>query len=413
LTRRKFNLPTNDDKKNEKILKTVKITCTGTCGKEKAPSQFYISSNPLYKSTGRFPVCKTCITDRLPDYRVNQQSDLYKVIQDRGFVTSVLGLLKSMNYPFLLKQWTTAINEAEKNGKHVFGLYMKHLAQVKESLTYDDGEVNLSSDDICKLSINRGMTPSTLEDEKKEEKKKAKKDNLKFDDSELTITDEDLELQKDIIRLLGYDPFVEYSGFDRKQMYQDIIPYLDEDTLEDQFLISIVTQIVKSNHQIKKVDDAIATLGSTVEDLKINSVEIDRLTKIKKILQESVNTIAKENSIAVKHRSDSGLKKSTLGYKMKHYRELGFKDAEENFYDMNTSRGMQISSDISVKSIFNQLKLTESDYADIIQKQTQDCLQLNNKVLELEEEIRVYNVIIDAYVAEYGKNKELIEYEEK
>lgn len=400
MSRKRFNL-TNNENNTEKVLKATKITCTGACGKEKSPVSFYTTTNPLYKSTGRFPVCKQCITDRLPDYRVNSQNELYKAIQDRSFVSSVLGLLKSMNYPFLHKQWTIAINEAEKTGKHIFGLYLKHLAQVKEALNFDDGDTSLSSDDICRLSVNRGMTPEVLEEVKEVEKKKIKS-KLKFDDSELTITEEDLNAQKDVIRLLGYDPFVDYSELDRKYMYQEITPFLDEDTLEDQHLISVITQMVISNSQIKKIDNAIATLSKSIEDLKDNSGEIDKLAGIKKKIQESVTKLATENSIAVKHRTDKKQGRSTLGYMMKELREYDFKDAEENFYDMNKSKGMQITADLSVKAIFDQLHFSESDYEDIVKDQRNMIEKMTKQIMELEEEIRIYNVQLDAYKAEFG-----------
>lgn len=401
VTKRKFNLPNNNDNNTEKILKATTITCTGACGKDKAPSNYYVTTNPLYKSTGRFPVCKRCITDRLPDYRINSQNELYKVIQDRSFVSSVLSLLKSMNYPFLLKQWTIAINEAEKTGKHIFGLYMKHLSQVKEALNHDDGDKNLSSDDICRLSINRGMTPEVLEEVKNDEKKKSR-NKLKFDDSELTITEEDLSAQKDVIRLLGYDPFVDYNELDRKYMYQEITPFLDEDTLEDQHLISVITQMVISNSQIKKIDNAIATLSKSIEDLKENSGEIDKLAGIKKKIQESVTKLATENSIAVKHRTDKKQGRSTLGYMMKELREYDFKDAEENYYDINKSKGMQVTAELSVKAIFDQLHFSESDYEDMLKEQRTMIERMQNQITELEEEIRVCNVQLDTYKSQFG-----------
>lgn len=315
-----------------------------------------------------------------------------------------------MNYPFILQSWTSAISDAEKTKKHVFGLYLKHFNNKnKESMTYKDGDTNLSTSDIIRLSTTRGMTPKVLEEEKK---KKNSSKKIEFDNSELEITEEDIILQKDLLRRLDYDPFIEYSGLDRKQLYQELSSYLeDEGVVEDKFLVSVLIQIIKSNNQIKKLDDVIGSLTTDVESVRNSAAEIGKLVAAKKALQDSVGSLAKENKISVKNRTDAGLKKSALGYKMAHYRGLGFKDAEEDFYDMNVSKGVQVSADISIASIFNQLKMSESDYADILQKQAADLISFQKKIMDLEDDNRKLNVIIDAYAREHGKNEELVEYE--
>jgi len=396
-TKRRFNL--NKDT-SEKTLNVTMITCTGKCGKEKKSHLFYASSNPLYASTGRFPVCIACISDRLPDYRINQKDDLFKIIQDKNFINAVLNLLKTMNYPFVVQYWTSAINDAERSGKHVFGLYMKYLNKNKKiAYTYEDGDVNLSVEDICRLSVSRGLTVETLEETKKEEEKV----KLKFDENDSTeITEDDISTQKDIIKLLGYDPFSGYSAIDRKYMYQELHPFLDEDTVEDQHLVNVVVQLVVNNNQVKKIDNAIAGLSQSVEALKENHTEIDKLAKTKKIIQEASTKLATENSIALKHRTDKKQGRSTLGYMMKELREYNFKDAEENYYDINKSKGMQVTAELSVKAIFDQLQFSESDYEDMLKEARDMNVNFQKQIMELEEEIRKNNVLIDAYKKRYG-----------
>ena len=73
---------------------------------------------------------------------------------------------------------------------------------------------------------------------------------------------------------------------------------------------------------------------------------------------------------------------------MKEYRELGFKDAEQDYYDQCQAYGMKLVADISNKSILEQLQFDENDIHDMFFMQRQLVQELQEKILGVEEENR-------------------------
>jgi regulator of sirC expression with transglutaminase-like and TPR domain len=152
---------------------------------------------------------------------------------------------------------------------------------------------------------------------------------------------------------------------------------------------------VNNNNQIRKIDLVIATMSSDAKTLIGNQGEIKSLSQTKKAIVDNTDKIAKENSISVKNRGDKKAGKSTLTYMMKQYRELGFDEAEQDYYDQNKAYGMKIVADISNKSILEQLQLDENDYTDMLKTQRELVQELQSKIEDVEEENRQLHVTID------------------
>jgi hypothetical protein len=120
----------------------------------------------------------------------------------------------------------------------------------------------------------------------------------------------------------------------------------------------------------------------------MNHGDVKSLSDTKSKIVASTDKIAKENSISVKNRSDKRSGRSTLTYKMKELRELNFREAEANYYDQMKAIGMQRVSDISAKSIWEQLQFDENDYTVMIKEQKDLIAQLYKQLDELKEEVR-------------------------
>ena len=99
----------------------------------------------------------------------------------------------------------------------------------------------------------------------------------------------------------------------------------------------------------------------------------------------------------MKNRGDKSAGKSTLTYIMRDYRELGFEDAEQDYYDQNKARGMKAVADISNKNILEQLQLDENDANDMLIQQRQLLQELQERVDDLEEENRQLHVEIGLF----------------
>jgi hypothetical protein len=206
-------------------------------------------------------------------------------------------------------------------------------------------------------------------------------DNIEF-------TEDDEKAKKDVLRIMGYDPFSGYSKFDQKFLYSELLPYLDEDTMDDGFKLSQIIQIVNNNNQVRKIDLVINNIGSDTDALLSNHGNIKSLTEIKNKIVQNTDKIAKENSISVKNRSDGKSGKSTLGALMKDLRELDFEKAEQNYYTMKKAYGMKVSADISHKSILEILNFDTNDEHNLFKIQKELIENLQQKELDYKEEIR-------------------------
>jgi hypothetical protein len=340
------------------VLKKVCLKCNKS---KELSSKFYTTTSDLYVD-GKYPVCKECMTDKLPPS--DPESLLY--------LEASINLLAELNKPYIHEVWLSSIEETSKIKKDLFGTYIKNLNlnSKYKFLTYKDSE-KTSSD-----------KPNLTEKEEKIE-------NIV---EEFEFTKEDIQAQKDCIRLLGYDPFAGYTKYDQKFLYAELIPYLDEDALEDQYKISVIIQLLNNNSQIRKIDLMINKLSSDDKSLLTNTAEIKNLASIKNAIATSNDKLSKENAIAIKHRGDKKAGRSTLGYLMKDLRELNFEDAEEDYYDMKKAYGMQLTADISHKSILSQLNFDEKDIEDMFKEQRDIITDLQQQKEELEEKLRQANI---------------------
>jgi hypothetical protein len=101
-----------------------KITCS-SCGKDRdATRDYYSSHSPFHKHTGRLHVCKVCFLEY-----VNEDIDKLKEA------------LRMIDRPYSTEILKSSQDEAESNGKSVFGMYMKNLGlRQNRTLTWDDSE---------------------------------------------------------------------------------------------------------------------------------------------------------------------------------------------------------------------------------------------------------------------------------
>ena len=342
------------------------------CGKTTAESQFYQSKSPLYKSNyGRMVFCKDC---------VRKQYDLYynssKDIRSAIYITCL-----KFDIPFSESDFEGALKELDKKpNAHALKTYITKLNSLGGK---NNGliEFDASSGNTYDDSVNNKINSDSEIDFNKIEQ-------------EIEVTDEDKQTKSDVIRLMGYDPFAGYSKFDQKFLYNDFITYLDEDTLDDNFKLSQIIQLVNNNNQIRKIDLVIARMSSNTKALMANQGDVKSLQQTKYQIVQATDKIAKENSISVKNRGDKKAGKSTLTYMMKNLRELNFEDAEQDYYDQNKAYGMKRVADISNKSILEQLQFDENDYVDMIKEQREIIQQLREKIEDIEEENRTLYVQI-------------------
>ena len=354
------------------------ITCP-MCGEPKSSlkgaSNFYKSLSPLYVGINLehpehpwMVFCKECVWSTYNTY--------YNILKDMK--KSILITCMKFDIPFNEGDYDGAMKQCANNpSSHPFKVYMtkvNSLGNFNNSLTGFDPKF------LFDKETGKDLITNALELE------------VKDLDYNIQLTENDLQVKGDVIRLISYDPFAGYSNFDQKFLYNELITYLDEDLLSDAFKLSQVLQLVNNNNQIRKIDLVISSLSNDTKTLISNQGDIKSLSATKSQIVGSTDKIAKENSISVKNRGDKSAGKSTLTSLMKEYRELNFEDAEQDYYDQNKAYGMKLVADISNRSILEQLQLDENDLNDMLLTQRQLLGDLQTKIIDLEEENRQLHV---------------------
>lgn len=204
--------------------------------------------------------------------------------------------------------------------------------------------------------------------------------------------------RNNVIEIIGYDPFEGYNEEDRRFLFNDIIGYLEEDGIEEDFFkISQIIQLINNNYQIRKLDMSIAKLNPQ-RDIG----EITDLNKLKKTLVDSNDKIAKENGISARNRRDQENGRSTLTYLMRELRELDFEEAKTNYYNQLKSEGTQWAANVSLKAIKENGFFDENDFKDMGEFQYKKIKELQESLDDVMEEKRLLLI-------ENGNLKELLE----
>lgn len=371
-----------NDQKGEK-----KCTC---CHKEKKVTDFYISNSPLYSLDKRVPVCKECCKtsslnkdgtidfEKLKDLLRNIDKPLYfdLLYSSEKSVKKENSYLSDEEVSFhgieILQKYFTLVVARQDKAKSYSDAEKEGFIHQNSNRTKKEKEeiLNRYSDLINQCSINN---------------KSNKKNQIQINNKRTIWTDKDIQNKNYAIEVVGYDPFDEYPEEGRKFLFNQLSPYLEDDSnVDDAYKLSQILQIIKNNFQIDTCDKKMAQL----DPLK-DADSIKTLSGIKNQLVQSNDKIAKENEISVKNRSDKAAGKSTLTYLMRDLREKNFDKAEADYYDQLRSTGTRWAVDMSIKSIKQNGIFDENDKKEIYEMQLDLIDSLNQQVDELKEKVRL------------------------
>ena len=197
--------------------------------------------------------------------------------------------------------------------------------------------------------------------------------------SRVKLNEKDNQNMLDIIKMLGYDPFEGYEDYDRKFLYEALLPQLDEDVVEDQTALDLILQVLNNSHQIRKIDLYLNSLYKDMTEFQSNMSLVGSLTNQKKNIAGVNKELLKNDIFSDKSRN----KKSSLGKVMKYLRELEFEQAEESIFDQLTAKATMDVLDMSHKSILKQVEWDEVDRAEIFREQRTLIEQLENEKAEM------------------------------
>ena len=194
---------------------------------------------------------------------------------------------------------------------------------------------------------------------------------------------------KDIKRILTYDPF-EGAGMSEMQLknaYSDLISYLSfsEDIATSPLQLSTVLELIHISSQIRDLDMYISVANNSLENSKDNQGQINTWMNQKSKLLASKSAIIKENKSWL---SESSSNKNKLGVLMKKYRDMGFEEAEINYFDALTSEATKTVMDLSHKSIMETFDFGSEEIKEIVGIQRERIRELEMEIASMDKDKR-------------------------
>lgn len=333
------------------------------CMKEKKKTEFYVCTDPRVL-TGITSMCKDCVKKIALSWDENRQ--------EFGACTkkSVMEALEYIDRPFLENLWNSSYAEwADDTSKNrrtsIWDTYIKNVSMVQyRGMRWRDG-------DIFHTYVEDAKQVAALESGNTEAAKTL------LDSQE--VDNECEKNRKDVIRLLGYDPFEGEKLEDQPLLYSQLIGYLDSggDGNEDMMRTSSAITIVRGFLQQAKLDDRIA---KAMANSNVNTSELKQLLDSKKNVSSTITLLAEQSCLSLKHNKNASKGENTWTGKIKKLKDIDLRDAEVNGFDIGTCRGMQQVLEISDASILKQLRLDESEWSDMVAEQRQTIVDLQKKV---------------------------------
>ena len=323
------------------------------CGKLKKKTAFYMSSDPAVSIGVAFP-CKECSEKIARNYseRTGKFGDVT--------LSSLKNALCYLDKPFLEVLYDASYNEVhdETLVQPKTNLWSAYIVNVQmkqyKAMRWRDG-------DFEEAKVNEEIHSETTTLPQNQE-----------------VLEECEKNRKDVIRLIGYDPFDKEAEEDKPLLYAQLIGYIDGDgNNDDMTRILDCIEIVRGYLQLQKINDmsakAFANLAKTGQ-----SGEIKNYMDTKKKLADVISQLAEQSCISQKHNKNTKKGENTWTGKIKMLKDLNLREAENNGFDIGTCRGMQQVLEISDASIMKQLALDESEWSDMVAEQRQKIVELQS-----------------------------------
>ena len=376
-------------KKPAPVKKTVaddkKYLCP-YCLKEKKKSEFYVSTDPKVL-TGITSMCKDCVKKIALNWDDNRQE--YGVCTKK----TVMEALEYIDRPFLENLWSTSYASwAANNDPRKQTIWDSYITNV--SMKQYNGK-RWRDGDIFNTYVEDAKQVAALESGNKEAAQTL------IDSQE--VSNEFEKNRKDVIRLLGYDPFEGEKLEDQPLLYSQLIGYLDlGGDNDDMMRTSSAITIVRGFLQQAKIDDKIA---KAMANSNINASELKTLLDSKQKISSTISQLAEQSCLSLKHSKNASKGEDTFTGKTKKLKDINLREAENNAFDIGTCEGMRQVADISNASILKQIHLDENDYTEMLGQQREMIVKLQRQADENMEKARILlreNVDLKKFIQEQG-----------
>lgn len=368
----------------EKLEKLQSYGYCYMCDTHKSRDHFYVSTDPLIKS-GITPICRECA--RKIALRVDKNGDEHEVTKESAQLA-----LRYLNKPFINALWDASVQESENlvagRVKHSpWTAYVKNVQMVNYvGMTYFDS-------DMFKEKI-------VYEDEKTLQQ-------IVEEAAGADTMDDYLRNKKDVIKLLGYDPFESEAISDQPFLYSQLVGLIDaggeqnDDMLRNSSCVSIVRGFLQS----QKIDNTITKMMGDTANIERNSATIKSLQDSKQKITSMITNLAAESCISLKNSKNAKKGENTWTGKLKKIKDLDLREGRVNGFDLETCKAMRQVMDASNASILGQLKLDESDWSDMVAEQRETIVKLQSQLDKYTEIARILlaeNLDLKDFIKDYN-----------
>lgn len=341
-----------------RMVVTYRCVHCGVAYYDPAGKFYRVTTNEAYKANNYYaPICAKCVKEMFQEYTLKYKDEKKALL----LICFMLG------YYFSEQLYATM---KDSGNEFILGNYIKALngTQYKKR-TSDDYIMEFLSKEAALAS------PSELRGNIEDKWKAADRKNKYF-----------------CVRELGFDPFDEdvYSSEDRRYMFNLLSNYLTEEVLEDSHKKMSCIELVKTNLQLMLINNRLNAIMKTSQNLS----EAKDANAIKDRLVATINAIAKENGISVSGAGKRGRKSNTFTSIMKEMIENGVTEAKSNFTEVKMTDAFRHVAEISAKALVNEMNLTGDDYAVMAARQADIIRELNTKLDEVEEELRLATIAL-------------------
>ena len=261
----------------------------------------------------------------------------------------------------------------EKDRKtHIVEEYMNVISR---SATLK-GKVFLESPDVD-VSQNQG-------DSKADKIINSKTGNIP-EDLEEEWSKADLEAKRQVIKMVGYDPFYFEVEKDRKILYKDLLGMMEQGMELDGLKVQAAIQIVLSFKNIRELNEKYRKKSDT--DAPVS--ELKALSELKKKELETITSFSRDNGFGERYAISKAKGENTFSGIMAKMNEMKYENAILNMYDVETSKSINQAADASFAAIFNQLSMSEAEVYKTCQDQLKKLLALQRENATLTENLRL------------------------
>jgi hypothetical protein len=321
----------------------------------------------MFSFVKRQSVCKDCVIEIYQSY-VDKYVDLF---------VATYNICRLLDVYYNRDLFASAMEQAKNQNTNELQIYFQKVNSLSQyaNLTFAE-----STDTEMQVNVIMGRN--------KPESTKSVTQSI----TQNQIIDSDKN-KLDVLRMLNYDPFEGENETDKRQLYNLLVDFLDESTLEDSFKLSAVIQIVKGFNQIDKINQGLALITSDINNLSSQVGGIKSLIDAKEKMMRAILGFAKDNGISENYSTNKSKGAGTLSGIIKMLQERGFTEADVNLFDVETAQGLKQVADISNESILKQLQFDENDYTDMITQQRELIQDLDTRLKICEEENRKLKIL--------------------